>query len=671
MLPILKILILWIIGILLIQLNPFFPLELTTLLVVFAVLFFIVSLKKCKNCKLIGNLLVVFLVVGVVQFLNFSTQDVSKQYLLQNTTQSVVLKVKELYKQTQFQNKYIVEVEAVLGDSITKVNQDYLLLQKRDASNDCFLPGNRIISEVFVMPFQIQKHEVLFDSKRFWNLKGVKANLWLKEENLVFLDSSTNWFYRLRKLQIEWLNLIDEQNIKPQSKEILSALLLGDKRGVSKEISTQFSRLGLVHTLSLSGLHVSLIYGICAFLLALVLKHQHRLQSFVLVVIIIIYAILTGLSPSVMRASLMFLLYAFSLLINRQTTAFNIVFLSALILLIYKPNLIYDVGFQLSYMAVIGIIYFYNKFKKYITDKSVIMKFIFGLALVSISAQLSTGLLSVYYFHSFPVSFLWANLIVLPLITLLLYQGLLYLALLVIDLNFNCFDVIIDVFVQFVLKILMILEKYSFAPLQVYISKSMLIASYGLLILVCIVFLEKHFSYLKFLYVYIVFFVLHLMFGKGSPKKELFVNGSSRAYVISVLANKEQVLISNNYESSSYLLGDYAMVNNVVCIDSLSPNTYYRNEFCFLSQNQFQFFDEQLLFLSDEKLNLNSHNSIEVLFMNKYRNDLKDLKKVFSPKVVLINPSISTNKRYELKRYWKDLNVEVIDLKVEAFVRTY
>ena len=120
---------------------------------------------------------------------------------------------------------------------------------------------------------------------------------------------------------------------------------MGDKRGVSKDISNQFMSLGLVHTLALSGLHISLIYGVCAFLLALLLKYRPRLQSIILVVIIIAYAILTGLSPSIMRASLMFLLYAFTLMINRRTTAFNIVFLSALILLFYNSNLINDVGF--------------------------------------------------------------------------------------------------------------------------------------------------------------------------------------------------------------------------------------------------------------------------------------------------------------------------------------
>ena len=137
----------------------------------------------------------------------------------------------------------------------------------------------------------------------------MQASIWLQNNEITNLESSNNWYYSIRTLQIKGLNLINLQNIGEDTKQILAALLLGDKRGVDKEISNQFAQLGLIHILALSGLHISLVYGICAFLLSVVLRHRAQLQSIILVLIIIAYAIITGLSPSVMGASLMFLLY--------------------------------------------------------------------------------------------------------------------------------------------------------------------------------------------------------------------------------------------------------------------------------------------------------------------------------------------------------------------------
>ena len=671
MLPVFKFLLLWVLGILLLPYNPFDSLELGFLLIFSALFFLVLSFIIKRGFKFLENLVLAFLVIGVVSFLGLINENPRAINLSNETKYSVILKVKERYKQTDYQNKYIVEVESVLGDSLIPINLDYLLLQNRDSLSNYFVPGERFVAHVYTKEFSIQKHPALFNSKRYWYVKNVQASIWLQNNEITNLESSNNWYYTIRALQIKGLNLINLQNIGEDTKQILAALLLGDKRGVDKEISNQFAQLGLIHTLALSGLHISLVYGICAFLLSVVLRHRAQLQSIILVLIIITYAIITGLSPSVMRASLMFLLYAFSLLINRRTTALNIVFLSALLLLIYQERLLYDIRFQLSYSAVIGIVYFYNKCKFFIENKNIVCKFFFALALVSISAQLSTGLLSVYYFHSFPLSFLWANLIVLPLITVLLYQGLLYIVLLITGLNFKLFDVLIDQSVDFLLSILSFLERYSFSPLPLYISTTGLLFMYGLLLLICIVFIEKNFKYLKFLYVYILTIVFCFMFSGDSAKKELFINASNQAYAISVIANNEQVLISNDYKTVSFLLGSYSIRNSVVCSDSLNSNSIYSNGFVNVSKELIQLFDDELLIISAQSLNMDAIDSVDLLLMQKYRSDIVALNRVFTPKVVLLDAGMSNKNRLKLKLLWQDLNVEIVDLKTTAYVKAY
>lgn len=671
MLAVFKLLCLWVLGILLLPYNPFNTLDLGVLLFILSLFFLGLTFNEKLNFKRLENLLLACIVIVFVQFSSTITEVPTSLSLPEKTIHSVVFKVQDRYKQTAYQNKYMVTVEAFLGDSISPVGLNYLLIQKRDSVSPLFLPGDRFVASVYTQGFSIQKHASLFNAKKYWSLKNVYGTLWLQEDEILRIDSSANWYYIIRRFQIKLLDLIDSQSIREESKQILAALLLGDKRGVDTELSSQFSRLGLVHVLALSGLHISLIYGICAFLLSIILRHRPQIQSILLVLIIIAYAVLTGLSPSVMRASLMFLLYAFSLLINRRTTAFNIVFLSALLLLIYQSNLLYDVGFQLSYLAVFGIVYFYTKFKWIIENRSIITQFFAGLALVSISAQLSTGLLSVYYFHSFPLSFLWANLVVLPLITLLLYEGLLYLILLLLGLNFSLSDVIIDESVVLLLRMIRLLEQYSFAPVQIYLSGTLLVLLYGLLILICIVFVEKHLKFLKFFYLYILSISFYVMFSAESNKKELFVNASTTGYVISVIENNEQVLVSNNYTSASYLLGSYSLGNGVRCSDSLSINSIYKNAFFNISEGFIQLFDQTFLLISDQKLNIDSTVSVDVLFMQKYRVDVSRLKSVFTPKLVLLDASISNNHRLKLIKSWQDIQVDVIDLKLQAYVQSY
>ena len=667
MLPVVRILAFWILGILLIPfINCTYDFVLS--IVILSALFFVglCSIISYSN-KYTENLLLLIVVLGIVKLLSFNSQktvDLSPYYIKDN---KVLIKVKERYKTSNNHHKYIVELSAVKADSTLKIQQDCLLIQVNDSSTKAFYPGDVFWCTVYCTPIRSAKHQTLFDNSKYWHLKGVSENLWLKQEELYFIDSQLSWFLSIRKKQIEWLELLQKQDLNQSTKQLTSALVLGDKRGVSKDISSTFTNLGLIHTLALSGLHVSLIYGIFALILSVVLKYRPKLQSVVLVLIIISYAILTGLSPSVMRASLMFLLYAFSLAINRRTTAFNIVFLSALILLIYNQNLLFDIGFQLSYLAVLGILYFYKFFRYFIAKQNYLKRFILSLALVSLSAQVSVGLLSVYYFHSFPISFLWANIIVLPFIAILLYSSVAYLFFIVLGFHFQFMNGLMDALVGALLYVLSIIECYSFLPIEVFISQAELYYYYGLIILVCWVFLEKKFKWIYFLYVYVLVGAFGFSYFTETPIKELFVNASKQGLVISISANNEQVIIADDPESTNYLLGDYSLRNSIICTDTVSITSDYQNTFSSVEDGVILFFDKQLLILNDEKVVTNKIMNIDVLLMREYRADVYEIQKVFSPKKVLLDARLTNNQKQSLKKQWQQLSVIPIDLREDVY----
>jgi len=671
MFPVVRILAFWILGILLIPLiNCTYDVVLG--IVILASLFFVgLCSVKSYSTKYTQNLLLLIVFIGIVKLLSFNSQQIVDLSPYYNKENKVLLKVKERYNTSNYHHKYIVELSVVKGDSTVPIQQDCLLIQLNDASSKAFYPGDVFWCTVYCTAIRPAKHQALFDAEKYWDLKGVSENLWLKNENSHFLKPDLSWFYLIRRKQVEWIELLHQQELNEPTQQIISALVLGDKRGVSRDISTSFTNLGLIHTLALSGLHISLIYGVFAFILSVLLKYRLKLQSIVLVLIILTYAILTGLSPSVMRASLMFLLYAFSLAINRRTTAFNIVFLSALILLVYNPSLLFDIGFQLSYLAVLGILYFYKFFRNFIEKQNYLKQFILSLALVSISAQLSVGLLSVYYFHSFPISFLWSNIIVLPLITILLYSSVTYLLFVVLGFQIQFMNDLLDAFVGGLLSVLSIIEHYSFSAIDVFISQAEVYYYYGLMIAFCVVFLEKKFKGLYFLYVYILIGALGFIFFIQEPSQELFINASKQALVISISANNEQVIISDNTESITYLLGDYSLRNSIDCVDTVSISGHIQSSFCKVDEGLIQYSNKKLLVLGIEEINVNTAVNINVLIMRAYRTDISEIQKVLSPDIVLLDACLSNKKKEKMMLQWQEFSLTPVDLKKCVFVHKY
>jgi competence protein ComEC len=202
----------------------------------------------------------------------------------------------------------------------------------------------------------------------------------------------------------------------PQANQVAKALLLGQKKNMDKELSNAYAATGAMHILAVSGLHVGIVYGFFfLFIKPYRLPVRKRIVYLSFIILLIWgYAFLTGMSPSVMRAATMFSLMALAQMKSRNPSIFNAIALSALILLIYDPFLIYAVGFQLSYMALLGILLFQPLLVKIWMPKNKILEYGWQISTVGIAAQLATFPISVYYFHIFPTYFILSNLIAIP-----------------------------------------------------------------------------------------------------------------------------------------------------------------------------------------------------------------------------------------------------------------
>lgn len=211
----------------------------------------------------------------------------------------------------------------------------------------------------------------------------------------------------------------------PQEYGIATALLLGIKDRLDSEVLEAYSGAGLMHLLAVSGLHVGFIY----LLLSILLKHLKRVPGgkifFALIIIgcLWLYAFITGLSASVLRAVTMFSVITAAQATKRRTNIYNTLAFSAFALLVYDPFMLTSVGFQLSYLAVAGIVYMQPKIYGWLYVSNNILDRAWQLTSVSIAAQIATFPLALYYFHQFPNYFLLSNLLVLPLAPTLLGLG--------------------------------------------------------------------------------------------------------------------------------------------------------------------------------------------------------------------------------------------------------
>lgn len=204
---------------------------------------------------------------------------------------------------------------------------------------------------------------------------------------------------------------------------IASALVLGVKDHLSDETKEAFASTGSMHVLAVSGLHVGIISVGLRWLMVRILGRRKSRRWYRILAQLIgvwFFVLLTGASASVLRAGVMFSILEIGIALDRRTSIFNSIAASAYILLTWNPFLLFQVGFQLSYLALTGIVYFQPYVYKLIVFRSGILNFLWTLTSVSIAAQVSTFPISVYYFHQFPLSFFLSGLVVVPAATLLL-----------------------------------------------------------------------------------------------------------------------------------------------------------------------------------------------------------------------------------------------------------
>ncbi len=270
-----------------------------------------------------------------------------------------------------------------------------------------------------------------FDYKAYLANHEVYHQIFLTESKLRLIkhDQGNLLIAKAHKLREVLVSKLEQYIDNRDASSLASTLILGYRADLSKDVIDAYSKTGTMHVLSVSGMHVGIVFVVMIFLFKIMdrSKKLRLIRAALMIALIWFYAGITGFSAAVCRAALMISFVVIGKALNRNQNTYNIIAISAVFLLIYDPFLLFDVGFQLSYLAVLGLVYLYPKIYNLFIIKSWLGDKLWSYMALSTAAQIATFPLSVYYFHQFPVYFLISNLLIVLPVTIIMYAGLVFL----------------------------------------------------------------------------------------------------------------------------------------------------------------------------------------------------------------------------------------------------
>jgi competence protein ComEC len=409
------------------------------LLLLFALSAFLKSYFLFKNQWLAGLLSLLF--VGMFGYCLSASQI---NYLKQNhyskvINDSSIVEAVVLQPITKKPNSYktiIRIIQVVNTNQAHSVQGEAFCYFTKMDSMPRLIPGNVIIFSSKFMPIQNNGNIGEFDYKSYCLRKDILHSCFISKFQFIPLAKNNNSFLTIcANWRIATINKLKKYILNPNALGIAEALLIGDRTDIDQETWDTYSRTGIVHIIAISGMHMGIIYiGILGLLAWIPFFKKRKMLAIIIAISSMwIFACITGLPASVMRAAVMFSIIAGGTLLQRESNGFNALLASAFILLCYNTKWLQDVGFQLSYAAVIGIMIFAKPIQNILYVKNKLGLQLWKLIAGTLAAQIFTFPLCLYYFHQFPLIFLLSNIIAIPLTSIILYAEIFLLLISIIS----------------------------------------------------------------------------------------------------------------------------------------------------------------------------------------------------------------------------------------------
>jgi competence protein ComEC len=468
--------------------------------------------------------------------------------------------------------KITVKMEAYKQDETFQNDRSKIIIHvAKDERSEKIAYGDKLLFYTYLNKVAEPKNPKEFNYKRYLSIKNiylqayVDARSWQKISEkhgnpiIRFASNTRNKF----------LKIFRESNMDVQEYGIISAILLSSNADLDPDLQRSYSAAGVSHILSVSGMHIGIVYIILAFFLSFMdkTKNQRIARSFILLVVIWGYACITGLATSVIRCGTMLSFVAVGGVLNRKTNSYNSLMTSMIFLLLLNPLVILQLGFQLSYLAVFGILWTQRRFSLLYETKTKTGKHIWDIITVSLAAQLFTAPLAIFYFHQFPNYFLLTNIALITLLPLVIGVGMAVLVFSFWSFTYQYISLVLTYLIKSMNWIVLKTETlpYSLTP-NIDISIWQVILAY-LLIMIAM----SAFFYKKKVYVFQVLALAIVFLGidlhkqiKVNRQKEIVFYSLKSGYAIDCIDGRNSTLICDSNTLNDKQIYDYSIKNNHV-----------------------------------------------------------------------------------------------------------
>ena len=482
--------------------------------------------------------------------------------------------IREKLRSSIFNDRYIARITKI---DETESSGRIIMNVKNDSRNHPFEIGTHLRVKGMLYKNSLTKNPNQFDYGKYLENRQIYAQLYPDLINIQVgsrLDKDI-WYYT-SKLRTKIIRNLEKSNFNKAELSVAMALILGQQQDISKEIIQDYQFAGVVHILSVSGLHIGFVLLFVTFILKPIpnTKKGSITKLILILLSLSLFGIIAGLAPSVVRSVTMFSFVAIGMYLKRSTNIYHTLLVSVLLILLFQPSFLFDVGFQLSYVALFFILWLQPILTQLWTPKNKIINYFWEILTVSFAAQIGTLPLSVYYFHQFPGLFFVTNLAVIPFLSLIMGLGVLVMI-------WASFDSVPFILAKALEWSIFILNKIinTIASLEQFIFKdipfnwTIMVSSYLLIISFVIWFKKPSFNKLVLALVSIL--LVQLAYLKThwdiNHQKELVVFHSKKQTLITERNGKTITLFANdsllktateNHTLTQYIMGNFSYLKS-------------------------------------------------------------------------------------------------------------
>ena len=541
-----------------------------------------------------------------------------------------------------------------------------------NTTHDDIKIGDGLIFIAHIRPPRNPGNPHEFDYAQWLIRKGFEgqAQIWEKWKKLHKTETRKqidhlSWFLRLKIHTLMYRDRLTAQfRVFPMGDaemQVVSTMTLGNRQLLTQDVRNLYAHSGVAHVLALSGLHLGILFGFLSTLMQPLRRKKADRTIYTLVCMATIwsYTFLTGMSISILRAALMYSLYVMVNFNRHEGTSLNQLCIAALIITLWNPQSVFDVGFQLSFLSVLTILCL-MPYVRQLKIHHKPLRILYYMAMASIIAQTATAPLIIYYFHYVSFFFLPANLIVIPCIYFILIGTIFYFL-------FSPFHIVQSIFVQiiahtasFLNRFLLWISHFPYHHIELYPTLTETLLIYVLLVAFFLLIIKHAVRYCLYVIVFVmgILGVLHLITStKQESTQIIFYNTGTKPTVHFLLNNKQSYLWTLPHDSANFALRNisknYWAPHHILQPVQFSEHSSFPQLRC--NENIILFRKRRIAILSDDrwpKREVPQALPVDYLYLTKgYHHSLSDALRIFHPKMVIISASLPDEIRKQMATY--------------------